>query len=268
MQIRYMAFLLPAVYLGVRYHKKMAELFYLCVLPGIVSLPAVLMITNMTISVTYSRAFLGVLGSILMLSVYCREKKEQKQPGKTAQGSYEKGEDGISKACQGLLYLLCFGLLAGFFVCRLVLIRVTGCLPVTVTAPLEQMETGPAKGIYVLREEARIWNENNQILKETIEKDDRLLYVGAENLVYLMGGSTVAAPSTQGTAVYNEMYLYYYEEHPERLPNVIVIDKTFGTNPVYYYSPSNEIVLDWIEENYREADVQETEFLKILRRYK
>lgn len=263
LQIRYVAVILPAVYLGIRYHKKMADLFYLCVLPALLSLPAALAITNMTISVTYSRTFLGVLGSILMLSVYCRERRE----GERSCEGEEKAT--VNNACCGLQflqYLLCFGLLAGFFVCRLVLIRVTGCLPVTVAAPLLQMEDGPAKGIYVLQQEARIWNENNILLKETIKKEDRLLYVGAENLAYLISGSVIAAPSTQGTAVYNEMYLHYFEEHPKRLPNVIVIDKTFGINPVYYYSPNNDIIFKWIEENYEDCEITETEFLKILRR--
>lgn len=258
LQIRYIAVILPAVYLGIRYHKKMSVLFYLCILPSLLSLPAVLAITNMNISVTYSRAFLGVLGSLLMLSVYCRERSARKQ------GTSDDAKD-MTGGTHILLWVLGIGLLLGFFVCKLVLIRVTGCLPVTVLAPLEPLREGPAKGIYVLEQEARIWNENYRVIQETIDKEDRLLYIGAENLVYPAAGCMAATPSTQGTAVYNEMFLYYFEEHPERLPNVIIIDKTFGVNPVYYYSPSNEILFRWIEENYADAELTETDYLKILR---
>lgn len=247
MQIRYLAFLIPAVYLGICSHKKMAELFYLCVLPAILTIPLVLLMTNMSVEVTYSRAFIGVLGSILMLFLYLAQ---------------EQGE----KLYRSLFHVLCLSLLAGFFVCRLVLLRVTGCLPVTVKAPLEQMAYGPAKGIYVLQEQAWIWNGNIPLLEETIKEGDRLLYVGAENLTYLIGGATVAAPSTNSTAVYNEMYLCYWEENPERLPNVVVLDKTFAENPVYRYSEKNEIILNWIEENYSTAETTDAFFLKIRRK--
>lgn len=242
LQIRYLAMILPGIYLGIRYHKKNSVLFYFCILPALLSLPAVLAITNMTLSVTYSRAFFGVLGSMLMLFDYVRQKKGMKM----------------------LLYLQCFGLLLGFFVCRLLLIRVTGCLPVTVLAPLEALNAGPAKGVYVLAQEAQIWNENYRVIQEEIKEDDRLLYIGAENLVYPAAGCMAATPTTQGTAVFNEMFLYYFAEHPERRPNIIVIDKTFGVNPVYYYSPANEVIFRWIEENYGAAEVKETEYLKIL----
>lgn len=241
LQIRYLAAMVPALYLSIRYYKKMSVLFYLSVLPALLSLPVVLTMTNMTLEVTYSRAFLGVLGSLLMLSIYCKEHK------------------------LSLHYFLGIGLLCGFFVCRLLLIRVTGCLPTTIMEPMEQLETGPAKGIYVQKEEAGIWNENYKILEELTDKEDRLLYIGAENLVYPAAGCVTATPSTLGTIVFNEMFLYYYEEYPDRLPNVVVIDKTFGVNPVYYYSSNNEIIFQWIEENYADAEVTETDYLKILR---
>ena len=97
-----------------------------------------------------------------------------------------------------------------------------------------------------------------------------MLYIGAENLIYVETEALPATPSTQGTVVYNEMFLRYYEEHPDRVPNVIVYDKTFGENPVYslYYgfSLQNPEFFHWIEENYRDARQTETEHLVILRK--
>lgn len=252
MQVRYVAVIIPVLYLAIRYHKKMSVYFYLCVLPALAALPAALMITNMNVNVTFSRVVLGTLGSLLMLYVYWQDELQ------------EQAERVLAIAEKVLIYFLGLGLLAGFFVCRLIMIRVTGCLPVTVMAPLEQMEYGPEKGVYILEEQARIWNDNYSILENVIDKEDRLLYIGAENLIYPAMECTLSTPSTQGTTVFNEMFLRYYEEHPEKLPSIIVVDKTFGTNPVYGLFSNSQVILDWIEENYKDARGQETTYMKIL----
>lgn len=247
--LRYVAILIPAIYLGIRYHKKYALVFWLSIVPGVVSFVAALLITNMTLNVCYAKMFVGVLGSILILLCYVKDVV----PGKAVKSGYV------------LIYALILGLLCGFFVCRVVLIRVTGCLPVTIKAPLCQIEEGPGKGIYVLNTDGVIWNENYKILRGCIKEDDRLLYIGPDNMVYPAMECVVASPSTQGTTVYNEMFIYYYEKHKDRIPNVIVIDKTFESNPVYHYSDNNQVLLDWIEETFNNVTIEETNYLKILR---
>ena len=62
------------------------------------------------------------------------------------------------------------------------------------------------------------------------------------------------------------MYLKYYEYLPEKLPNVVIIDKTFDENPDYYYSHQNQILLDWITEEFKNASVIETANLIIYRK--
>lgn len=249
-QLRYIAVLLPGLYLAVRYRRQMAMWLYLCVLPGFVSLPAVLFITNMNTNVSYSKAFLGVLGAFLICYQYgkevvCGEKR--------------------SRLLAGLQGFTALSMLIGLFVCRLLLVRVTGCLPVTILAPMEQMTAGPEKGIFILRDTARVWNDNYQQLEGLVEAGDRMLYFGAENLIYVAADCEIAAPSTQGTTVYNEMYLYYYEEHPERKPNVIVLDKTYSGESIYPYSYENQTLLDWLAEEYADAERIETDYMTILR---
>ncbi|GEM_PF-1292410 len=253
-QTRYVAVILPGLLICVFLYRKMALWLYLCVLPGCASVAAVLFVTNMDTNTTYAKAFIGVLGGLLILCEY--------------------GENIAPSFHRKILTVLTCGLggmlLAGLFVCRLVLIRVSGCQPVTIRASLEKMEYGPEKGIYVLADTAHIWNDNYRELQGTIHREDRLLYIGAENLIYVETEALPATPSTQGTVVYNEMFLRYYEEHPDRVPNVIVYDKTFGENPVYslYYgfSLQNPEFFHWIEENYRDARQTETEHLVILRK--
>lgn len=254
-QVRYMAIMLPAMLLGVRFHRRMAVWFYLCVVPGFLSVAAVLFVTNMDTNTTYAKAFLGVLGSLLIFYQYVREAVE---------------DIFWKKVLSALQYTLGGMVLVGFLICRLVLIRVSGCLPVTVRASLEKMESGPEKGIYILADTAEIWNDNYQELENYVDREDKVLYIGAENLVYVKLEALPATPSTQGTTVYNEMFLRYYEEHPDRVPNVIVYDKSFGENPVYgmsyIFSLQDLEFFRWIEENYRSAQTVETEHLIILRR--
>ena len=59
-QVRYVAVLLPGIVLGIRGHRRMARWLYLLVLPGLVSVPLVLFVTNMDTNVTYAKAFVGV----------------------------------------------------------------------------------------------------------------------------------------------------------------------------------------------------------------
>lgn len=255
LQVRYIAILLPAIVLGIRYHRRMAVWLFLCVIPGFVSIPAVLLVTNMDTNVTYAKAFIGVLGSFLIFYQYGKE---------TIKKVF------LKKSFLVLQYAAGGMVLAGLFVCRLLLIRVTGCLPITILAPLEKMQDGPDAGIYVLADTAKVWNDSYRELDQYLSEDDKLLYIGAENLVYVKTETLAATPSTQGTAVYNEMYLYYYEEYPERLPDVVVFDKTFKENPAYAISFSlslqSKVFFDWILENYGNDQIIETEYLIILRK--
>ena len=254
-QVRYMALLLPAILLGIRCRKKTAVWLYLCVIPGLISVAAVLFVTNMDTNVTYAKAFLGVLGSLIILEQYHKE---------IIESPFWK------KVLPVLQYAAGMALLAGLLVCRLLLLRVSGCLPVTVLAPLEKMERGAEKGIWVLADTAAIWNNNYQELEKYITAEDQVLYIGAESLIYAEMEAMPATPSTQGTTVYNEMFLYYYEEHPDRIPNVIVYDKTFGENPAYAlsytFSLQNPVLFQWIEENYGNAQRIETDHMILLRK--
>lgn len=255
MQGRYIAIVLPGLALGIRHHRKMALWLHLCLIPGILSVIAVLFVTNMSVNVAYAKAFLAVLGSLAVLEQYGRQGVENFSGKRTV---------------AAMNYVLAGTALAALLVCRLVLIRVSGCLPVTVRAPLKQMERGPEKGIYVLEDTADIWNQNYQELEKYVDRGEKILYIGAESLTYVCMEAVLATPSCQGTTVYNEMFLYYYEEHPERVPDVIVYDKTFGENPVYSlswgFSLQDPVLFQWIEENYGEARRIETDHMILLKK--
>ena len=157
--------------------------------------------------------------------------------------------------------------LSGLLVSKLILVRFTGCIPATIKAPFEQVADGPAKGILVREEIAWQFNDNYRVMNESLKSGDKLLYFGCENLYYLfVEGIIFATPSVQGTTVFDEVFLRYYEEHPERMPNVVIIDKLFPQNPYYRYSEKNIILEEWIAEEFADAEVTESDCFIILRK--
>ena len=153
--------------------------------------------------------------------------------------------------------------MAGLLICKLILMRVSGCLEVTVMAPLSKIEEGPAAGIYMLEDTATVLKDDYQVFTQLLTKEDNLLYVGSENIVYLWTDAKVATPSTQGTNAYNEMFIRYFEEFPEKMPTVIAVDKELGENPVYYNSPQNHILFDWIDKKYGYTEMLESNYLTL-----
>lgn len=205
--------------------------FFLGILPGVLSFAAVLFITNMDVNSTFAKMFCATIVSIAVLLKKC-EKKTMNEI-----------------AAVSLLCVLLF--------CRLISLRVTGCAPVTIRASLTKMDKGAEKGIYCQDSYASVWGFIYDNLRPAVatdkEKSD-ILFVTAENLGYLYFNSSVPGPSVQGTTVYNEMYLDYYREHPERIPQIVVFDASYEANPMYNYSSQNEIFKNWVRENYQKNE--------------
>ena len=260
LQVRYVVLIVPTIYLAIRHHKKLAIWLYGWLIPAVLSLIAVLMITNMDTNTSYAKMFPGVLGSLLLLWSYYNDKQSIRENPKAEVRLKKFNKKAAIVFLQSALYTSLF---LALLVCRLLMIRVTGCMPVTVKAPLIKMTAGAEKGVYVLAEQGTIWNENNALIQSKVKKDDKVLYIGAENLAYLTAGAELATPSTQGTNVYDEMFLRYFELHPDKKPTVIIFDKTYETNAVYGNYFGWEPVREWIEENYTDADVTESEYLII-----
>ncbi len=204
-------------------------LFFFGMIPSLVSFVSILFVTNMDLNVSFAKLFCATLVSVLIVF---------KKSGKNT---------AVEISVLSLLLVL--------FFCRLVSLRVTGCAPVTVRADKVRMTKGAEKGIYCPKAYAEVWQYTYDNLKPALfslgyGKDSNLLIVTAENLSYLYFDMKIGGPSVQGTTVYNEMYLDYYEEHPDKIPDVVVFDASFEANPNYNYSKQNEILKEWVRDNY------------------
>ena len=231
--------------------KTTGSILWFAILPGFVTVLSVLIMTNMDVNTSIAKMFISVVGCVLLLCMLSTEADEKQELCKQDESDIR-------------LMLLC--ILAGLFVCKLVQIRVSGCTETTVLAPLTKIENGPAAGIYMLSDEATVLEDDYRELTACLTQEDKLLYIGSENIVYLWTDAAVATPSTQGTNAYNQMFIDYYKVHPDKMPTVIVKDKELGQNPAYYNSPQNTILYDWIEREFGYTECIETNYMTIYRK--
>lgn len=248
----YFRFLIVAILgiVGTFIYKKNRNYFLLGIVPGIISVFASAAITNMTFEIALARIYIAVMATCFIISNLLKEKCD-------------------NKLLKGITFGIIMLFILGLLVCKLLLVRVTGCIPISIKMHMNLVTEGPVAGLLLKEELAEQYNKNVPVFQKHVSAGDNLLYFGCENIYYLSVDSKIATPSTQGTTVFNEMFIKYYEKHPEKLPNVIIMDKTFSTNPHYnysHYSLQNQIVLDWIAENYRDAAVTETDYLTIIKK--
>ena len=246
LQSRFFAMALGGLYFIIKNWEKNESFFYQGWLPGIVSVIAIGLLTNMGIEISMAHMFLPVLLIIVAQYSYYEEKMD-------TIGIY------LSYTLIGLWF---FGLLLS----RLILIRVSGCFPTTILADMERIEDGPGKGIYVLSEYSQIFNENYQVIKKQVSDSDKVLYIGAETLYYMYTKAEIAGASVQGTASFNQMFIDYFTVNPDKMPDVIIIDLHFFDDPSYSYSVSNQILFQWIETEFEYTEEIETLNLRILQK--
>lgn len=235
------------------------------ILPGFVTLLSVLIMTNMDVNTSMAKMYIGVIAMVWMLGRRYEAQEEKAYMPVSTRGTVKVWN--VKKTMQwekGLLWAGTVTFLMGLLVCKLVQMRVSGCIEVTVLAPLKRVEAGPAKNIFMVEDTQTVLQDDYGILTKQLSAQDKLLYIGSENMVYLWTKAQVATPSTQGTNAYNEMFIHYYEEHPEKMPTVIAVDKELGGNPVYYNSPQNHIIYEWMEqEGYQE--ILDAAYIKLYR---
>ena len=242
--VRYVPAVILILVAAFPFRKELKREIWFGILPAVLSVPAVLAISNMGLNVSLSKLFPAILAGFFVL-------------GKVGKKD-EKFIFGVRSAkVAALAILLCL------FICKILLIRVTGCLPVTVKAPLMYVDGGPAKCIWVPEKPALYWNESYDVLKQLIPEKANVLYVGREQLFYVSFCDRVCTPSVQGTTVFNEIYETYYKEFPEKMPEIVVYDRSFGEEAYYagYVGGvdfRDEWIKNWVSENFetdREVEV-------------
>lgn len=241
LQSRYLIIAVLGIYLYYNFARKESAIYWFGIVPGFVAMIATLLVTNMTMNVAYSKLYICVIGCFLLLFMTIREQEK------------------LSTFTCIISHISCIAVLMSLILCKLVLIRVTGCLPVTMNANLSEVEVGPLKGIYLVERTANTVNSNFSTIEKYVTEKDNLLYFGCENMIYLCTNANISAASVQGTSVFNEDFLDYFKEHPGKYPTVVAIDKNFSTDYYMVYNPYNYIMADWIENKFEYNEKIETD---------
>lgn len=229
--------------------------FWFGILPGFVTLMSVLIMTNMNVNISMAKMYVDVIATLWMVGRHYEREQEQAGMPVSTRGTVKAWHIQKDRTLERwILRVSVLVFLMGLLFSKLILIRVSGCFPVTVLAPMKIIENGAAKGVYMQEDAATVLEDDFSVLTGQLSPEDKLLYIGGENIMYLWTKAQIATPSTQGTNAYNEMFVRYYEKYPEKKPTVIAIDKELGENPAYYVSPNNEVFYEWMEKmGYREA---------------
>lgn len=110
---------------------------------------------------------------------------------------------------------------------------------------------GPAKGIITEYMGAYIQNETLKEWAEYIKEGDSVFLVGGEldTLGYLYEDVIISAPTTVPTPTYNDTILRYWDLHPEKYPDVIVVSCWYGN--LNNAMDEGTWIRSWIENEYK-----------------
>jgi hypothetical protein len=86
---------------------------------------------------------------------------------------------------------------------------------------------------------------------------------GASSLEYLFKDVEIAVKDTQTSCVIDESQGLYWEEHPEKKPDVVEIVCWYGESK----EPEDSWLMNWLSENYGEEVIGEAYFDGSYRRY-
>lgn len=128
------------------------------------------------------------------------------------------------------------------------------------------VRSGPALGIVSDYMGPYIMNSDIQEWPQHIEPGDRLLVVsesgGVSTLPYLYEDVEISAASTICTPTYNEKLLRYWEQNPDKFPNVVVVDCWFGHLNV----DEDSWIMQWIYEEFGADSFEDGAYTRYYRR--
>ena len=122
---------------------------------------------------------------------------------------------------------------------------------------------GVRGGILTSYMNAYRYNDNYQRFEEIVPAGSMILYLGPSQFYYMMGDCRIGAPNTISTPEYDENLKLYYEMHPERFPEVVVMESCYGD--VSYFA-EDDYIFTWIEEEYQPTTVEEYPYVRVYRR--
>lgn len=241
-RLLYIGIALVGIYCYQRTGKREKTGLYL-ILISAVNYCAVLMLSNWTPNLLAPYFVMGALGGLLCWNAYFKE-----YGGKLC-------KDMVSVLCGILAFSCCFG-----YCFRIIGGEQT---PSTIFEIRGYNHDGFRKGILANYMTAYRYNSNQEVWSEAVPDGSTLMYVGMSQFSYMHGDCTVAVPSTISTPTYDETLLAYWAMNPDRYPDVVAIESSYGDIGAV---EQEEFLMKWLEEEFRAKEVIEYPYVRIYRR--
>ena len=250
------------------------NLFSVFWIPAPIGFLAVLILTNLDILGSLVHLLPGMLASILLIlsdsdcisdDTTLIKAKFAKIHSKSSPNNLYSDDPAFIKAVSAHLKMF-----SSFFVflwvCLLIfadifLLRIEWNRPANVFLTRQKALSGPVKNIYCPYMVGYEYNEESDLLTQTLPSDTGIFFVGIHfPMTYMMNSYRVCTASTISTPVYDERYLEYFEIHPDKLPEYAVIEKKFWNEEMSADNP----VRKWLLDQFDWSDCKENEFIYII----
>lgn len=107
------------------------------------------------------------------------------------------------------------------------------------------------------------YNKNMEIWPEAVPDGSTVLYVGPSQFFYMLGDCTIASPNTISTPTYDESLLEYWELHPDRYPDVVVLESWFGDVRV---TEEDDFIMQWLENDFCATEVVDYPYITVYKK--
>ena len=202
-----LAFYFVAYVMGIKCLKKEKALKWIFYIPTAVAFMAAMLLTNTGIRVTGSYLLPGILAVFAVISA------------KESQSIY-KVVRGMKLACV-ITFMILLLFQRTYLVCE------TRGYKADVFYVKQKALSGPALNVYCGWLDGTKYNEAAAVMAQYVKEDEAVLCVTANSLWYLLGEGQISNYSTISTPTFDERLYEYWELHPEKYPDVVIIDKDY-----------------------------------------
>ena len=106
------------------------------------------------------------------------------------------------------------------------------------------------------------YNNNLEIWQEAVPDGSTVLYVGPSQFYCMLGEHTQASPDTICSMIYDERLLDYWELHPERYPDVVVFESSYGD----IRQEGDNFIWHWLMEDFQPTERKDYPYIAVFTR--
>lgn len=255
------------LYLGIKRKNDIVKILTIFSITGFI---ATLMLSNFKVTELIVYLCLAAIGGILALLdetknifVWKMETKSvietKEMPSQRGIGKlFGQGQSRAQIAVKGIV--ICWVVVLAFG--RIWVTSQGGELHTTLLDVKNIQKSGPGIGIFTNYMTGYRYNMVASEWDDLIDNGDSVLYVGATSFYYMFGDVTISASNTISTPVYDESLLEYWKLHPDRYPDVILVESSYGE--LAYGDDS--WIMQWINSEYQASEVQDYEYFRLYRK--